>query len=77
MSLVIRSTTPPSLQFNPSTPDFKVLIIDRSQAIPPPSPAFSESSPQKRNAGKKLLALGHDGLSDFTSRDFKMHEFLR
>lgn len=27
--------------------------------------------------GVKWMELGHDGLSDFTSLDFKMHETLR
>ncbi|WVR09080.1 hypothetical protein IAU60_006141 [Kwoniella sp. DSM 27419] len=28
-------------------------------------------------SGKKLLELGHDGLSGYTSRAFKMHEWIR
>ncbi|ORY24771.1 anaphase-promoting complex, subunit 10-domain-containing protein [Naematelia encephala] len=35
------------------------------------------ASPRKSLPGKKLLKLGHDGLSGFTSQQFKMHEFIR
>nr|XP_018259156.1 anaphase-promoting complex subunit 10 [Kwoniella dejecticola CBS 10117]OBR81314.1 anaphase-promoting complex subunit 10 [Kwoniella dejecticola CBS 10117] len=47
----------------------------------PLSPLSDTSSTQgsglKRTTGKQLLELGHDGLSGFTSTQFKMHEFIR
>lgn len=44
----------------------------------PLSPAISDrSTSNDADAGKRLLQLGHDGLSDFTSQEFRMHEFLR
>ncbi|KAK4683908.1 anaphase-promoting complex subunit 10, partial [Tremellales sp. Uapishka_1] len=41
----------------------------------PASPAPSES--EDKIDGRKLLELGHDGLSGFTSPQFKMHEGIR
>ncbi|CAD6571879.1 MAG: hypothetical protein TREMPRED_000416 [Tremellales sp. Tagirdzhanova-0007] len=36
------------------------------------------SSPRKGlESGRRLLELGHDGLSGFTSKKFKMHEWIR
>jgi hypothetical protein len=31
----------------------------------------------KAGSGKRLLELGHDGLTGFTSQSFKMHEWIR
>ncbi|ORX39107.1 anaphase-promoting complex, subunit 10-domain-containing protein [Kockovaella imperatae] len=49
------------------------------QANAPSSLDASEANTPTRAtaAGKRLLELGHDGLSDFTSQQFKMHEFIR
>jgi hypothetical protein len=45
------------------------------------SPAISEVPMTNRDAdkdaGKKLLQLGHDGSSDYTSLAFRMHEKMR
>ncbi|KAK8843330.1 hypothetical protein IAR55_006985 [Kwoniella newhampshirensis] len=47
----------------------------------PLSPALSEGSSQAEGkgsgSGKRLLELGHDGLSGFTSQSFRMHEWIR
>lgn len=50
---------------------------DSSQPPLPVSPTSEASTPHRNNAGKRLLELGHDGLSEYTSREFRMHEFLR
>ena len=55
----------------------KGIRANDSQRPLPLSPSSEASTPRRSNAGKKLLELGHDGLSGFTSQDFKMHEFLR
>ncbi|WWC91227.1 uncharacterized protein L201_006169 [Kwoniella dendrophila CBS 6074] len=51
-------------------------------SIAPLSPLSETSSTTKESmlkkaTGKQLLELGHDGLSGFTSTQFKMHEFIR
>ncbi|OCF35563.1 anaphase-promoting complex subunit 10 [Kwoniella heveanensis BCC8398] len=42
------------------------------------SPAAGKGNNKlERMKGKQLLELGHDGLSGFTSKSFKMHEWIR
>ncbi|WVQ93230.1 hypothetical protein IAU59_000295 [Kwoniella sp. CBS 9459] len=41
------------------------------------SPSTKGKSHLERMKGKELLELGHDGLNGFTSKDFKMHEWIR
>lgn len=42
-----------------------------------PTLAVEARSPERGMSGKQLLELGHDGLSGFTSQQFKMHEWIR
>lgn len=45
--------------------------------VDPAAEENDEQGPFGKSGGKKLLMLGHDGLSGFTSRAFKMHESIR
>jgi hypothetical protein len=55
------------------------LILYRSTPNPM-SPGRSDFSTPSKNGlgdGRRLLQLGHDGMSGFTSQAFKMHEWIR
>lgn len=38
---------------------------------------MSQQAVDEIGSGRRLLELGHDGLSGFTSTEFKMHEWIR
>lgn len=42
-----------------------------------PQPTVVEPEEEGFPSGMKLVELGHDGLSDFTSTEFKQHTTIR
>ncbi|KIR26652.1 anaphase-promoting complex subunit 10 [Cryptococcus deuterogattii 99/473] len=50
---------------------------ENKQLTASPLLKMSQQAAQEVGGGRKLLELGHDGLSGFTSTEFKMHEWIR
>ena len=64
------------LSLNPLIIVHLVLFRPTSSAL---SPQRSDTSTPRKGivSGQRLLELGHDGLSGFTSQKFRMHQWIR